>query len=94
MLSDHSESQVIIGDFNTTTYSPTFSEWLAKNELRSALPAGGMGISWPTFLPLLGIFIDHCLVSDDVIINEYRRGPAFGSDHYPVTTVISLRGAS
>jgi len=90
LLADRSEPLIVTGDFNVTTYSPVFSEWLTENRLRDA---GRLTISWPTFLPLLGILIDHCVVSEDFIINDFSRGPAFGSDHYPVTATVSLRGA-
>ena len=93
LIADRSEPIVIIGDFNQTTYSPAFADWLADNQLRSAALASGLTFSWPTFLPLLGILIDHCVVSDDFIVNDFSRGPTFGSDHYPVTTTVSLRGA-
>jgi len=93
LLGERTEPVIIVGDFNTTTYSPIFSEWLAENELRSAAQATGLTISWPTFLPLLGILIDHYVVSDNVLIDELRRRPAFGSDHYPLTATLSVRGA-
>jgi hypothetical protein len=64
------------------------------NELRSAVQAAGFGFGWPTFLPPVGILIDHCVVRDELIHTNYNRGPALGSDYYPVTNPISLRGAS
>ncbi|MFL2546427.1 MAG: endonuclease/exonuclease/phosphatase family protein [Candidatus Rariloculaceae bacterium] len=94
LLADRSDPTIIVGDFNITAYSPIFSRWLADNRLRSAFQTSGFGISWPTYLPLLGILIDHCVLSDEFIISNYSRGPHFGSDHYPVTCTISLRGAS
>jgi endonuclease/exonuclease/phosphatase (EEP) superfamily protein YafD len=93
LLVHPSEPTVIAGDFNVTTYSPVFAEWLETNRLRSATQASGLTFSWPTFLPLLGVLIDHCVVSDDFIINGAERGTAFGSDHYPMTATLSLRGA-
>ena len=90
---DRSQPVMIVGDLNATIYAPILSDWLAENHLRSAGGTSGFAFSWPTFLPLLGILIDHCVVTDDFIINDFSRGPAFGSDHYPVTATVSLRGA-
>jgi endonuclease/exonuclease/phosphatase (EEP) superfamily protein YafD len=93
LLGDRAEPVLIVGDFNITTYSSIFSRWLEDNELRSAALPTVVTISWPTFLPLLGILIDQFIVSDSVSIDGLRRGPAFGSDHYPLTATLSLRGA-
>ena len=93
LLGDRSEPVMIVGDFNITTYSSIFSRWLEDNELRSAATPTVITISWPTFLPLLGILIDQFIVSDSISIDGLRRGPAFGSDHYPLTATLSLRGA-
>jgi endonuclease/exonuclease/phosphatase (EEP) superfamily protein YafD len=92
LLDDRTEPVMIVGDFNITTYSPIFSAWLAANGLRSTAQAAGPTISWPTFLPLLGILIDHYAFSGDIRIHTFRRGSAFGSDHYPLTATFSLRG--
>jgi endonuclease/exonuclease/phosphatase family metal-dependent hydrolase len=52
--------------------------------LRDPRAEFGLGFTWPTFFPLLGIPIDHCLVSADLGVAQYRRLADFGSDHYPV----------
>jgi endonuclease/exonuclease/phosphatase (EEP) superfamily protein YafD len=80
---------VVVGDFNSTPYSPYFSDWLADAGLRDAHGAG-FGITWPTFLPILGIPIDHCVVSPSLGVAAFRRLPAFGSDHYPILCRLTL----
>ena len=92
LLGNRAEPVMIVGDFNITSYSTIFSRWLEDNELRSAARPTDFAISWPTFLPLLGILIDQFVVSESVRIDDFRRGPAFGSDHYPLTATLSLRG--
>ena len=81
---------VVAGDFNVTPFSPYFSDLLAATGLRDARAERGFSTSWPTFLPLLGIPIDHCLVTDDFAVVDLRRLPAFGSDHYPVLAQLRL----
>ena len=78
----------IAGDFNLSAYSPHFSGLLRTAGLRDsrAMP----GITWPSFLPLLGIPIDHCIVSDEVGVAAFRRLPAFGSDHYPIVVELTV----
>jgi endonuclease/exonuclease/phosphatase (EEP) superfamily protein YafD len=82
---------VVAGDFNATPYSPHLHDWLDLTRLEDPRRGRGIGITWPTALPLLGIPIDHCLVSEHFIVADYRQGPAFGSDHYPVVARLLLR---
>jgi endonuclease/exonuclease/phosphatase (EEP) superfamily protein YafD len=41
-------------------------------------------------LPVLGIPIDHCLVSEEIRVIAHRRLPAFGSDHYPILAELAI----
>ncbi len=78
----------IAGDFNLSPYSPHFADLLRATGLRDtrAVP----GITWPSFLPILGIPIDHCIVSAEVGVAAFRRLSAFGSDHYPIVVELNL----
>jgi len=91
---EEADPLLVIGDFNITPYSPLFTRYLEPSGLRDARRARGWTFSWPTFLPLLGIPIDHCLISKQFAVLDHRRGRAFGSDHYPVTVELALRAAT
>jgi endonuclease/exonuclease/phosphatase (EEP) superfamily protein YafD len=80
----------VLGDFNATPWSPHFRRLLEKAQLRDAARGRGLDFTWPTFVPLLGIPIDHCLVSDQVKVLKQWRGPFIGSDHYPLFTEIAI----
>ena len=82
---------VVAGDFNMTPYSPMLARWLERTALTDARRGRGFGRSWPTSLPVLGIPIDHVLISEDFLVTAHYYGPTFGSDHYPVLTRLSLR---
>jgi endonuclease/exonuclease/phosphatase (EEP) superfamily protein YafD len=88
------EPLVVVGDFNVTPFSPWFANWLLETGLRDARSGRGPSISWPTFLPLLGIPIDHCVVSPEFTVVDFRRLPRFGSDHYPVLAELTLEQGS
>ncbi len=84
-------SLIVAGDFNATPYSPVLAGWLERMALKDARRGRGFGMSWPVSLPILGIPIDHVLVSEDFLVDAHYYGAAFGSDHYPVVTRLSLR---
>ncbi len=81
---------VLLGDFNVTPWSPYLQRLLHTAGLRSGWEGSGLSLTWPTFMPLLGIPIDHCLVSEDLAVVRQSRGPTFGSDHYPLFIQLSL----
>lgn len=83
---------IVAGDFNVSPYSPLFSGWLERSNLTDTRLGRGFGMTWPVSLPVLGVPIDHILVSEDFLVAAHYYGAAFGSDHYPVVTRLSLRG--
>lgn len=91
-LAGRSETPVIVaGDFNSTVWSPHFADLTEAAGLRNAADGRGWHPTWPSWLPLAGIPIDHILVSDDFTVRSVQRGPNIGSDHYPVTADLDLR---
>jgi endonuclease/exonuclease/phosphatase (EEP) superfamily protein YafD len=75
---------IVIGDFNLSPYSPYFKRFLTQSTLHDALARHGLKYTWPASVPLLGIPIDHCLTSSHWQAVNYRRLPAYGSDHYAI----------
>lgn len=81
----HGDRTILLGDFNTTAFSPIFDEVLAISGLLDSTRGFGPQPSWPAGLPwILRIPIDHCLHSADLSVTERRIGPSIGSDHLPV----------
>lgn len=81
---------VVLGDLNITPWSPHFKQMLRKAGLRDSREGHGLHPTWPSWNPLLGIPIDHCLVSPEVTVHHRRVGPHIGSDHYPVIVELSV----
>jgi endonuclease/exonuclease/phosphatase (EEP) superfamily protein YafD len=75
---------VVVGDLNTTPWSPHFRALTRGAGLRSAARGHGYVPTWPTALAPLMIPIDHGLLSPGLRASSYRRGPAIGSDHRPI----------
>ena len=82
---------LVLGDFNISPYSPIFATTLGASGLEDTGRERGWSFSWPTFLPILGVPIDLFLTSEHFVTLDHRRGPDFGSDHYPMTAAVALR---
>jgi endonuclease/exonuclease/phosphatase (EEP) superfamily protein YafD len=81
---------VVCGDFNLSPYSPYSPRFEAASATLSARRGRGIGISWPTFMPVLGMPIDHCFVTEDFASTRVVRMARIGSDHYPVRFELQL----
>lgn len=78
---------LLVGDLNATPWSSAFSG-LADLGLRRA---SGLQPSWPTAgLGVVGIPIDHVLVSPHWRLVESSRGGMPGSDHFPLAARLRL----
>jgi endonuclease/exonuclease/phosphatase (EEP) superfamily protein YafD len=84
---------IVAGDFNTTPWSPYYQDLLAAAGLRNAALGHGYIGTWPTwFWPAL-IPIDHVLLKGPLAVTTVRRGPAIGSDHFPIIADLRLVAA-
>jgi endonuclease/exonuclease/phosphatase (EEP) superfamily protein YafD len=81
---------VMIGDMNTTRWSPHFRLLLDGTGLRDTQQGRGTQVTWPVGWPLVGIAIDHCLVSRGISVHDRRVGPSIGSDHLPLLVEVAL----
>lgn len=78
-------SKVLIGDLNITMWSPYFKTLIQNSGLRDSRLGFGLKTSWPMPLPsFLRLPIDHCLVSSDVHVDQFKTGDRTGSDHRPI----------
>jgi endonuclease/exonuclease/phosphatase (EEP) superfamily protein YafD len=76
---------VVVGDLNTTMWSPWYRDFCGPNELANAREGFGVLPSWPVqYPPVARLPIDHCLVSPQITVTGCRLGPAIGSDHLPL----------
>jgi endonuclease/exonuclease/phosphatase (EEP) superfamily protein YafD len=81
---------IVAGDFNTTPWSPYFRDLLAAAGLRNAALGHGYIGTWPTWFRPALIPIDHVLLKGPLAATAVRRGPAVGSDHYPIIADLRL----
>lgn len=79
------EPFVLAGDFNTTPWCPAYA----------AIPGRRIGAylfapTWFNNLPLLGLPIDHIMVSSTLKASAYQVAPSTGSDHYAIMARVHL----
>jgi endonuclease/exonuclease/phosphatase (EEP) superfamily protein YafD len=82
---------IVLGDLNTTSWSPYFRDLLADSGLADTRRGFGVLGSWPDLPSPLRIPIDHCLVSDKVAVHDRRIGPPVGSDHRGVIVDLTVK---
>jgi len=90
MREQFGENFILLGDLNTTSWSSYFKTLIRDMKLKDTRKGFGLQPSWPAQMPVLGIAIDHCLVSEKFKVIDRRVGPNIGSDHYPVFVELSL----
>jgi endonuclease/exonuclease/phosphatase (EEP) superfamily protein YafD len=86
---------IVAGDFNASPFSPCLRRFVsamgtADAKLRYASKGYGVKATWPTFNRLLFTPLDHILVSDNLVVTDFRAGPEIGSDHLPVQATIII----
>jgi endonuclease/exonuclease/phosphatase (EEP) superfamily protein YafD len=81
--------KVVLGDLNTTPWSPYFAALLRSSRLLNGRDGFGILPTWPSFFTPAMIPIDHCLVSPGVQVTRMETGPDIGSDHLPL--IVDLR---
>lgn len=78
---------IVLGDLNVAMWSPYYRETIEISGLRNARQGRGVlpthSIVAPQFAALSAP-IDHCLVSSEVRVQDFKLGPAIGSDHLPI----------
>ena len=105
-VADYVRSQsnpvILIGDFNTTMWSPYYRQLVRKSGLKSSRTGLGILPTWPASLSYLGhpelnaltrlmqIPIDQCLASPALNVVGMHTGPDVGSDHLPIVVDFRL----
>jgi endonuclease/exonuclease/phosphatase (EEP) superfamily protein YafD len=90
MIRKQSRPAIVIGDLNTTPWSPYFSDLLQAGGFINTSQGLGLYNSWPSWCAWAGIPIDHCLVTPSWSVFKKQLGPQVGSDHLPVIIELQL----
>lgn len=83
--------KVIIGDLNTSLWSPFLSDLENNSGMVNARRGAGVLPSWPTHLPsFMRLPIDHCFVSPEIAVTGIKTGRDIGSDHLPLVVDVAV----
>ena len=78
---------IVMGDLNISMWSPYYRSAIEGSGLYNARQGFGVLPTHSIIAPQIAALsapLDHCLVSFDVRVKEFRLGPAIGSDHLPI----------
>lgn len=81
---------VVMGDFNSSPWSPWFKKLMSETGLKDADLGFGVINTWNAHIPFLKIPIDHDLVSPAIEVKDFHKTEDIGSDHYPIVATIRL----
>ncbi len=87
---------VVLGDLNTTMWSPVYRSFTAASGAESMRSGRGIMPSWFLTDPkwfLFGTPIDHVLVGGGVFGMSLELGPDIGSDHLPLLARLAVAAA-
>ena len=91
MSKDETPYRILVGDMNSTIYSPYLQNVMTSAKLHSSQQGYNMEGTWPNVLPKpLRIGIDQMLVSKQIKVERREVASDKNSDHLPVITILSF----
>lgn len=82
-------SIVLAGDLNTTMWSPYYREFEQESGMTNARAGYGIGATWSP-IHVMGIPIDHILVTPPARVGNFQVLQGIGSDHLAIAADVRL----
>lgn len=83
---------ILVGDFNTSSYSTHFKELLEKGYLNDSRKGFGIASTWPTEYFIMRTTLDHFLLKGNLQVVKRTTERSIGSDHLPIYMEVKLSG--
>ncbi len=84
IIANMNQEIVLIGDLNSTRFSPNFNLLMRNGKLRDSRKGFGLLPTWHAQFPLISVTLDHAFITDGIEVSHRSVGPDIGSDHLPV----------
>ena len=81
---------LVVGDLNVSPWSVHFRRLLADSGLMNSSAGRGLHGSWPAWIPLARVPIDHVLHDPRLRVLDKRVGDFVASDHLPVIADLAV----
>ncbi|HKX07766.1 MAG TPA: endonuclease/exonuclease/phosphatase family protein [Stellaceae bacterium] len=81
---------LVAGDLDVTPWSPAFETLLAHGKLVDTGLRRGLTATWLSRVPVIGLLIDHVLVSPGISVADNHLGNNVGSSHFPVIVDLTI----
>lgn len=82
---------LVAGDMNDVAWSRTSRLFLEISQMLDPRRGRGLINSFPTWMPILRVPLDHVFHSPHFTINKLERLPSISSDHFPIMVSLTLR---
>jgi endonuclease/exonuclease/phosphatase (EEP) superfamily protein YafD len=93
LASQETDPTVVVGDFQSGSWSHTFRELVSEADLVDSRTGYGIQPTWPADrLPLTKLAFDHLVHSPDLTTVERYLGPALGAEHLPIVVKLAVAG--
>ncbi len=86
-----SNEMIVIGDLNSSVFSPNFKRLLKSGKLRDSRNGFGILPTWNAHWKLLSITLDHAFVTEGIEVISRGVGEPNGSDHLPVILEFGIK---
>ena len=83
------ENIILVGDLNSTVYSPNF-KLVQSDKMKDARSGFGLNNSWNAFIPIFRTNIDQCWVSKNIKVTNFYRGDDIKPDHFPIVAELKI----
>lgn len=75
---------IVAGDMNTAPWQRSLRDFQNVTRLSNSGSLAEMVVTWPSWLPVVGLPIDHIMHNSRFCGSDKYRLMASGSDHYPI----------
>lgn len=82
---------LLVGDCNISPFSPLYRTWFGQAGIQASRYGFGLQPTWPRFLPLAYLPIDHVFINDRLTTTDFTVLNQPGSDHQAVRVDLQFR---